>query len=331
MAKRLSGNSRQGDAARHAYRDFRPYFHAGRLSEPLRWRKPRSCFVCSMGDIALAEPEQIAAIFGVIAACPESRFQILTKRPGLLLEWFEWAQCGGFWVGDSAPGGHQATGRFGNSAVKILAPDESDASCWAASRLSGRTPVWPLPNLAIGVSVSTQSDADERIPLLLRIPARWRFVSAEPLLGPVDLWSKAWLEQHWKPGEDGPGTMPLAGVIVGGETGPGARPMHPDWVRSIRDQCAAAGVAFHFKAWGEWVPMTQAPNDMPWEQRDHEDHVHAVTVKMAQCVPEDQLENGCELPGRPWMEVRRVGRKAAGRTLDGRTHDALCWAEEVGL
>lgn len=121
---------------------------------------------------------------------------------------------------------------------------------------------WPLPNVWLGVSIENQQTADERIPLLLQIQAARRFVSAEPLLGAIDLWG--WSEQCEPcPGEDacpfgecinwwnGTNESPdINWLIVGGESGPNARPMHPDWVRSLRDQCVAAGVPFFFKQWG---------------------------------------------------------------------------------
>ena len=98
-------------------------------------------------------------------------------------------------------------------------------------------PTSGLPNMWIGVSVENQKQADARIPILLQIPAAKCFVSIEPMLGPIRL-------QHY-----GTGTS-IDWVICGGESGPGARPMHPDWPRSIRDQCQSAGVPFFFKQWG---------------------------------------------------------------------------------
>ncbi|SFV08001.1 Phage protein Gp37/Gp68 [Alicyclobacillus macrosporangiidus] len=151
--------------------------------------------------------------------------------------------------------------------------------------------VWPLPNVWLGVSVENQDAADERIPLLLETPAAVRFLSCEPLLGPVDI-TKAMYGSpdgdgmNWFGHTDGFGHEAcLHWVIVGGESGPNARPMHPDWVLSLRDQCQDAGVPFFFKQWGEFVPV---------------DWVRA---------------------GSSGFPVRRVGKKAAGRMLDGRTWD----------
>ncbi len=277
MAHRLANNPSLPDATRAKYKDFKPAFHPERLAQPLSWRKPRSCFIDSMGDIALGTPEQIAATLGVVAACPESRFQLLTKRPGLLLEAMtvdvrQYKSMPCYCIGWA----------FNEGVFEFKDIPENPASI-----------PWSLPNLAIGVSVSNQKDADERIPLLLRIPARWRFVSAEPLLGSLDL--NAWLDVRGPPGPPYIADTPrLDGVIVGGETGYDARPCHPDWVRGIRDQCADAGVAFHFKSWGEYRAQ-------PWVQRREGDLIVDGTA------------------------YRRVGKKRSRRMLDGRTHDELCW------
>lgn len=144
---------------------------------------------------------------------------------------------------------------------------------------------WPLPNVWIGVSVEDQARADERIPLLLETPAAVRWVSAEPLLGRVDLRAMK---------RDG-----LDWVVAGGESGPGARPMHPDWARSLRDQCVATGIPYFFKQWGEWVP---APEEMNY----------AEAAALA-CRLNREFE--------PWSSghtVIRVGKRKAGRLLDGR-------------
>ena len=137
-----------------------------------------------------------------------------------------------------------------------------------------------IPNMVLGASFSTQKEVDDGMGFLLNTPANRRIVSLEPLVGPVIV-PREYL-------------FALDGVIVGGETGPGARPMHPDWVRSLRDQCAPSGVPFFFKQWGEWREC-----------------VIDDTVKRATTVDEARLS--------------RVGRSRAGRLLDGRTHDELCW------
>lgn len=139
------------------------------------------------------------------------------------------------------------------------------------------------PNVWIGISVINQEEADRDIPKLLDIPARVRFLSMEPLLGPVDL------SDHLACLCGKCGGEHLDWVIVGGESGPGARPMQPDWVRSIRDQCDAMSVPFLFKQWGEWAPN--------WLNDDA----------------------GQKIDGSEWID--KMGKKAAGRMLDGAQHD----------
>ena len=171
-----------------------------------------------------------------------------------------------------------------------------------------------IENVCLGVSVENQEQADKRIPELLKIPAKIRFLSCEPLLGPIDLsHSKI---GHWK-NMDGSGSWfsPVPGkmfhslihwVITGGESGPKARPMHPDWARSIRDQCVKAGVPFFFKQWGEWVPFEPfAGGDLGGDmRRGIVEHVCA-----------DRENDGHFRRGDCYM--RRVGKKDAGRLLDG--------------
>lgn len=149
-----------------------------------------------------------------------------------------------------------------------------------------------MPNVWFGVSVEDQATADERIPILLQIPAAVRWISAEPLLGQIDLIEAMGM---CEPGARYNGWVDLHWVVAGGESGPKARPMHPDWARSLRDQCEAAGVAYFFKQWGEWVPMMG--------------HVQGAPVRGAKFVHADGIIMG------------RARKKAAGRMLDGRTWD----------
>lgn len=159
----------------------------------------------------------------------------------------------------------------------------------------------PQPNLWIGTSVEDQKAADDRIPHLLRVPAAVRFLSCEPLLGPVDLseWMYTIRVEHNGDGDtqEVPCRPDIHWVVVGGESGPGARPMHPHWARSLRDQCQAAGVPFHFKQWGEFGP-------------DQVGDIRFTPVSSR--IPMDEPAS-----------LFRVGKKAAGRLLDGRTWDEL--------
>lgn len=173
-------------------------------------------------------------------------------------------------------------------------------------------------NVWLGATIVNQAEADRDIPKLLATPARVRFLSMEPLLGPVEL--DPWLKvcKHWKSADSLPNApwhppypkhwyepqalvladwkCPIDWVIVGGESGPHARPMHPDWARSIRDQCAAARVPFMFKQWGEWAP------DEHFTTLRHELH---------------EWGDGVEITARSW----RQGKKVAGRLLDGVEHN----------
>jgi protein gp37 len=163
-------------------------------------------------------------------------------------------------------------------------------------------------NVWLGTSVEDQKTADERIPLLLQTPAAVRFVSAEPLLGPVNLGLLGTI----------PNSSPysltadrLDWIVTGGESGPNARPSHPDWFRQIRDDCQAARVAYFFKQWGAWVPTTQNQ----W-----------VTGHEHRIFPDGDYMDWANFELGPWgdedaEEIVRVGKKAAGRELDGRTWD----------
>ena len=175
------------------------------------------------------------------------------------------------------------------------------------------------PNVWIGTTVENQEEADRRIPHLLATPAAVRFVSAEPLLGPVDFLGPENGEPTLDQIEADPtgwrvvryGVPRLDWIIVGGESGPGARPMHPDWARTIRDQCEAAGVPFFFKQWGEWSPKFAQPNVL----------VSAGTISSGFMSRADIMWAGrgqCDS-----ILLRRVGKKAAGRMLDGREHNAM--------
>ncbi|MGI0509100.1 phage Gp37/Gp68 family protein [Burkholderia sp. ZZQ-2] len=176
---------------------------------------------------------------------------------------------------------------------------------------------WPWPNVWLGATIVNQAEADRDIPKLLEVPARVRFLSMEPLLGPVDLTSIPWRGhrvsalQGWSSTEHG-----LHWVIVGGESGAGARPMHPDWARSLRDQCAAAGVPFLFKQHGEW-----APGSGDFGEGRIETAAIALDGRVAVGgYRVDDYPRGAT-SGDGWSMVHRAGKRTAGRLLDGRTHD----------
>ncbi|BCF96581.1 hypothetical protein PPGU19_011500 [Paraburkholderia sp. PGU19] len=305
------------------------------LREPFGWAKPRRVFVNSMSDLFHESVpfEFIASVFAVMSVTTRHTYQVLTKRPARMLEFFQWVKDG--------------AGCFDDDAISSRLPKDIP---WVPHHHNTRRggydncgPGFPYENVWLGVSVENQATADERIPLLLQCPAAVRWISAEPLLGPVDLERVLWpdLGDHrvdvlrggyWneapyllgarsaalgapKGGFTNHSDMPgkLDWVVVGGESGNGARPMNPWWARSLRDQCDAAGVKFLFKQWGEWAEQT------PEQQRQL---AGSVIMKHLSAWPDGTLghgdfrENGGY--GRPLFPV---GKKAAGRLLDGRTHD----------
>jgi protein gp37 len=207
---------------------------SGKLGKPLHWRRPRKVFVNSMSDLfhENLSNEQIAAVFGVMAACPRHTFQVLTKRARRKNEWFKWARdrrddFAALAVGELGEDGYD----YGDGAMFV--PES-----------------WPLPNVWLGVSVENQAAADERIPELLATPAAIRFLSCEPLLSRVDLFSflRTPLRDESLRALGVSGPVPgVTWVIAGCESGPGARLCSVTWIRSLRDQCAAAAVPFFLK------------------------------------------------------------------------------------
>jgi protein gp37 len=199
-----------------------------RLEIPLRWKTPRRIFVNSMSDLfhGTVSDEAIDHIWAIMAATPRHTYQILTKRPERMAEY----------LSDPI--------RIQCSVLDRITPaDRSGSLEWR----------WPLPNVWLGTSVEHQAAADERIPHLLATPAAVRFLSCEPLLGPIefsDVTKRAdAVQQLGKKAMDG-----IHWVITGGESGSQHRPIDPDWARSLRDQCQAAGVPFFFKQWSGFRP-----------------------------------------------------------------------------
>lgn len=251
------------------------------LSQPIRWKRARMIFVCSMTDLFadFVTDAMIDKVFAVMALAPQHTFQVLTKRADRMRDYMS-----------------KRDSRDRHSAMTYAALMASTGQ-WNTPALDLKS--WPLPNVWLGVSAEDQRRADERIPLLLGTPASVRFISAEPLLEQIDFsLSQRTNANGTKRGIVGAGVDlgTIDWVIAGGESGRNARPMHPDWARSLRDQCSAAGVPFFFKQWGEWVTETQSPEDavLPsWSRR----------------------QNG--------VQVWRTGKKAAGSLLDGREHKAM--------
>lgn len=260
--------------------------HPDRLDQPLRWTKPRRIFVCSMSDLFHEDvPDDfIDRVFATMSLAGQHVYQVLTKRPERLCQYIAQDRMG-FIEGRAK---RMLRERRGDPMKPVL----------LGKTLAG---TWPWPHVWLGCTVEDQRTADARIRLLLQTPAAMRWISVEPMLGPVSI--ALWLPKKIIGGRGEPTLDGLDWVICGGESGPRARPMHPDWVRSIRDQCVAANVRFFFKQWGEFAP---------WNHRRGTDAVPGV-----QSVA---YRPGCPDPY-PLGWVRRVGKKAAGRDLDGRTWD----------
>lgn len=258
------------------------------IHEPILWKKPRMVFVNSMSDLFHKDVpfSFVAQVFETMRLAHWHTFQVLTKRPERMYEFWQWVQV---------------------------------------SRI-GLAEYWPLPNVWLGTSVETQEYADERVPELLKIPAAVRFLSCEPLLGKIllDDGCNSWLscksDAPEYPDENemeveccesyavgGSHFHGIDQVIVGGESGPNARPMSVEWARSLRDQCVAANVSYFFKQWGAWVPHGQSVARISTRGGDF--HLWSDA---------------------PFAWSKKVGKKEAGRLLDGREWNELprTWAAQ---
>ena len=312
-------------------RQFDVTLHQDVLEQPMHWRKPKRIFVCSMADLFHPDvPDAfLDRVFAMMLAShvlTNHRHQdlVLTKRPERMRQYLifrepdrllqDWAEAGDRFI------------HLDNE--DVLFSESVGAMCsarWSASGIAETQPrpwsvpenCWPLPNVWLGVTAENQEMADARIPILLQTPAAVRFVSVEPMLGPVDLhigeslgeddsavgWTRCVNggRNHQHPLHERRCLSGIDWVICGGETGPGARPMHPDWARSLRDQCQAAKVPFFFKQWGEWAPA-------------------AVPLVGMVGGPRQELiaPDGTFGPAHDSVIVARIGKKTAGRRLDGR-------------
>jgi protein gp37 len=243
IARRFSGPGKPYEGLIHSTGRWNGKIHLAEnhLLDPIRWGKGRRVFVNSMSDLFHeAIPfEYIDKVFAVMACTTRHTYQVLTKRPERMLEYFDRLR----WNADFGDEGYtydqQSRWSGGPNALAGL-PDQvrpSDVYAeWKPSRGRGGYdncgPLWPLENVWLGVSCENQETADGRIPLLLRVPAAVRFLSLEPLLGPINLRL---------------GVPRINWAIVGGESGHNARRMESEWADNLRSQCAATGTAFFFK------------------------------------------------------------------------------------
>lgn len=281
--------------------------HPEKLSEPLKWRNPARIFVNSMSDLFHESVtfDFIDMVFAVMALCPQHTFQVLTKRSARMLEYFKSRedyeqieeaaavivsvhadQCfvqerrkidGKFCSFPSNKLKQHITDAGWYSHVTFVDLGDGDYDKEHEFIYEGTR---PFPNIWIGVSVENM-DVAERMEHLAEVDAAVKFLSCEPLLGPIEL-----------PIDASDGSCFFDWIIVGGESGPGARPMHPDWVRSVRDQCAMNGAAFFFKQWGEYAPE--------WANK----RVSVVYKGIG-------------------YEMGKLGKKKAGRLLDGNEYNAF--------
>lgn len=241
MAARMAGNPALADDRRRAYRGGKPVLLREELTAPFRLRNPARIGVQFMGDLfhPHVRDEYRRAVFGVMVAQPQHLFVVLTKRPGLMLEWSQWLESS-----DTDP--------YTACHFSALMHDDGRGAVHSKSE-NGERRLWPLPNVWLGVSIENQDMANTRVPELLLCPADHRWASVEPMLGPVVLDALA-------PNPEAINALrcstdPMVGnkidwIVCGGETGPGARPMAWDWARQLRDQCIRTKMPFFFKQVG---------------------------------------------------------------------------------
>lgn len=291
VAKRFSGHDQpyEGLIAKSGQWNGRIKVADHLIDEPLKWKKSRRIFVNSMSDLfhENVDEETILAIFTTMAKATQHTFQILTKRPQRM--------------------------------CNILQKWESSGLTLREGHGIRLTNVW------LGVSVENQQAAEERIPALLQTPAAIRWVSAEPLLGPLDLTAICYERTATYEDildalfcEDDPedchpiGTATIDWVVAGGESGAGARSLHPDWIRSLRDQCTNSRVPFFFKQWGEWLPGEAIPGRTVYARCDNgADFTHTGNKRR------DNFGTHSDKHSGPLISLR-IGKKNAGRMLDGK-------------
>jgi protein gp37 len=300
MAHRLRG--------RYGYptdEPFRVTVHQDRLLEPLARRRPRRVFVCSMGDLFHADvpSHTIDEILAVAFLCPHQTFMVLTKRLRRMADHLN---------DRSAAGKIQVAAAMLAGQIKTAGVGRDEARERIATWFLDHPLDWPLRNVWLGATMEDQATAQERMDNLLATPAALRFISYEPALGPLD-WVRPAAEYFRRRGASCGWPAKLAGdrergigwVIAGGETGPGARPAYPRWFRSVRDQCVGAGVPFFFKGWGEWSRAEYGHRRAMVDPNGWRSDV------CARCV------YGSDHPEA--LMLWRVGRRRAGRILDGLT------------
>lgn len=297
--------------------------HEERLDQPLRWQRPRRIFVCSTADLFHADvpDEFLDRVFGVMSLCPQHTFLVLTKRADRMQRYL------------AAPGRRLTIAAAADTFPARHPLDwvradglESEARGGDPNENSEWLPRWPLPNVHVGVTAGTQDSANERIGHLMLTPATKRWVSMEPLLEAVDLSCLPWpngYPRHPDDISDGfhalrHSTLKLDGVVVGGESGPKARPMHPEWARHLREHCRKAKTPFFFKQHGEWAAI----DPLDWDGK--------AELLMLHTNGQAYRPDGKRLPemlldarDHNWACMARLGRHKTGDHLDGKEHKEM--------
>ena len=286
--------------------DGRVVLRHDNLDLPLRTKKPTVFAVWNDLHHEDVLDEFRDRAYAVMSSTPWHTYLILTKRAERMADYFSSDR----WM---RPDGKEC---FYYQPVELPLPAPVVPYCFCFSG------PWPIKNVWHDVTCEDQQRADERIPHLLRVPGN-RFLSLEPLLGPVNLSEKqrdgerySWLRQTFfdpsSPCNTRHDQPRIHAVLLGGESGPNARPMHPAWAKFVRDQCEAACVPFFFKQWGEWLPVGL----LRANGRDLYLDLDGSTVAV-----NDYVEG----KGKDPVRMVRVGKKTAGRLLQGCMHDSLPW------
>lgn len=315
---RLANNPKLPDYQGRKFTDI--MCHDNRLDQPIRWTRPRMIFVNSMSDLFHEDVpfEFIDKVFAVMAATPHHTYQILTERPERMKQYIlslteqqDQSEMVGHYFGSDVKA-HTRSELIAEMALSMLGRKSGmDNVVWESPEQCASLNL-PLKNVWLGVTAENQETADGRIPILLNTPAALRFVSIEPMVGPINLdmmitentgdrfrvihsslmgKKTLWDTKNLIGEED---INKLDWVICGGESGPKARPIDPEWVKSLRDQCEFTNTPFFFKQWGEYIDLSQITSpDL---------QIKGNTYSM--------LSNGA-------LTLWRCGKRAAGNMLDG--------------
>jgi protein gp37 len=266
------------------------------LDQPLRWRRPRLIFANSMSDLFHANVpfDFVDQVFAIMALAPQHTFQVLTKRQDRMAEYLSAADL--------------------QERISLLADDmAAKYRRQRADEVAGGAVFWPMPHVWLGFSAHDQASFDNRWQDARKVAELgWlTWVSLEPLLGPVDLsevLDAEWSREGWQSNQHALDMPLLSWVVVGGESGDLAEPMHPDWPGLLRDQCKAVGVPYLFKQWGEWAPFEELSEELRARDLD------PIIVRFDGSTCQGEFVGNNRL-------MLRTGKKASGRLLKGIEHN----------